>query len=131
MFGRPGWREQGLVDPAGLLPIKDRDRLGVPHSTKSQILEEPFGMGRRWAAMGRSAAVYYQLYPEHQAWQPPSTPVAYGAVDGAYLVALPDGRSLVFMRNSDDKRVVLELYGFDEASQSTLATSLNAQLQSA
>ena len=31
--------------------------------------------------------------------------------------------------HSDDKRVVLELAGFDETSQSALARSLYAQLQ--
>jgi hypothetical protein len=52
MLGRPGWRERGLVDPAAILPIKDRDRAGVPHSTKSQILAEPFGVGRPGARHG-------------------------------------------------------------------------------
>ena len=35
MLGRPGWREQGLTDPAAVLPITDRDRAGVPHTTRS------------------------------------------------------------------------------------------------
>src|SRR5690348_1962527 len=49
MLGRPGWREKGLTDPAAVLPINERDRAGVPRSTKSEIVEEPFGMGRRWS----------------------------------------------------------------------------------
>jgi hypothetical protein len=54
MLGRPGWRERGLTDPAAVLPIDDRDRAGVPRSTKSQIVEEPFGMGRRWSTGERA-----------------------------------------------------------------------------
>ncbi|HJP64805.1 MAG TPA: hypothetical protein VKA30_00715, partial [Actinomycetota bacterium] len=42
MLGRPGWRERGLPDPAAVLPITERDRFGVPHSTKSQIVAEPY-----------------------------------------------------------------------------------------
>src|SRR5436309_305579 len=36
MLGRAGWRERGLTDPAAVLPIADRDRAGVPHTTKSE-----------------------------------------------------------------------------------------------
>jgi hypothetical protein len=71
MLGRPGWREKGLTDPAAVLPIDERDRAGLPRSTKSEIVEEPFGMGRRWSTTGRSAALFYQLYPEQQSWEPP------------------------------------------------------------
>src|SRR3954447_2673742 len=71
MLGRPGWREKGLVDPAAVLPMWDRDRAGIPHSTKSEIVEEPYGMGRRWTAEGKSAALFYRVYPEHQSWTPP------------------------------------------------------------
>ena len=70
MLGRPGWREEGLTDPAAVLPIAERDRAGVPHTTKSEVLEEPFGMGRRWTAGERSVGLYYQHYPEHRAWEP-------------------------------------------------------------
>src|SRR5215213_491627 len=59
MLGRPGWREKGLIDPAAVLPIADRDRAGVPHSTRSEIVEEPFGMGRRWRADGRAVGLFY------------------------------------------------------------------------
>src|SRR3954453_9809600 len=128
MLGRPGWRGQGLIDPAGLLPIKERDRLGVPRSTKSQILEEPYGMGRRWSANGRSAAVFYQLYPEHQAWQPPAALTPYPGVDDAYSVTLPDGRVLVLMRGDEDRRVVLELAGFDQTAQVALAQWMASEL---
>jgi hypothetical protein len=128
MLGRPGWRERGLIDPAALLPIKERDRLGVPHSTKSQILEEPYGMGRRWTAAGRSAAVFWQLYPEHQNWQPPAPPAPLAGVEGAYSVTMPDGKTLVFMRTPDDQRAVLELTGFDPATQSALASSMHGEL---
>ena len=122
-FGRPGWRERGLEDPAGVLPIKDRDRLGVPHSTKSQILEEPYGMGRRWTAEGRSAALFYQLYPEHQSWEPPGGKAPYPNVSGATSATLPDGRSLLFIPRSD-AAIVLEVSGIDDAGQLDLANAV-------
>ena len=61
MLGRPGWRERGLVDPAAVLPIDQRDQAGVPHSTKSEIVEEPYGMGRRWTSGLRSLGLQLVL----------------------------------------------------------------------
>ena len=127
MLGRPGWREQGLPDPAAVLPIKARDGVGVPHSTKSQIVEEPYGMGRRWTSNGRSAGLFYRLYPEQKAWEPPSarSPVA-GTVNGT-AATLPDGRSLVFMStqgSSGGVQVVLETSGLDDASRASLVNAL-------
>jgi hypothetical protein len=130
MLGRPGWREKGLTDPAALLPIQDRDRAGVPHSTKSQILEEPFGMGRRWTAGERSLALFYQLYPEHQSWQPPGGAAPSVAISGASEATLPDGRSLVFLSDGG-KRVVLEASGFDDTARAQLAHAVAAQLANA
>ena len=130
MLGRPGWREQGLVDPAAVLPVTERDRFGVPHSTKSQILEEPYGMGRRWSSGGRSAALFYQLYPEHQSWEPPGGTTPLPDVGGAAAATLPDGRSLVFIAN-DGRRVVLELNGLDDTARSQLARTVAEQLASA
>ncbi|HJV09757.1 MAG TPA: hypothetical protein VJ653_08745, partial [Acidimicrobiales bacterium] len=83
MLGRPGWREKGLTDPAAVLPIDERDRAGVPHSTKSEIVEEPFGMGRRWRAGERAVGLYYRLYPEHRSWEPPGGRTPVPGVDGA------------------------------------------------
>lgn len=108
MLGRPGWRERGLTDPAAVLPIEDRDRAGVPRSTKSEIVEEPYGMGRRWTAGERSVGLFYQLYPEHQAWS-----VAEGA----------PGRTVVFV-GEGEARVVLETAGLDEVAQAALARSV-------
>lgn len=127
MLGRPGWREQGLADPAALLPIAERDRAGLPHSTKSQILEEPFGMGRRWSSGGRSAALFYQLYPEHGAWEPPSGTAPFAEVGGASATTLADGRSLVFL-GASDRRVVLELTGLDDSARATLARAVAEHL---
>jgi hypothetical protein len=129
MLGRPGWREHGLEDPAALLPIRERDKAGVPHSTKSMIVEEPFGMGRRWTAAGRSAALFYQLYPEHQTWQPPGGTTPYAPVRGASTATLDDGRSLLFL-NRGDRRVVLELTGLEPAAETTLATVVATKLGS-
>ena len=129
MLGRPGWRERGLEDPAGVLPIKDRDRIGVPHSTKSQILEEPYGMGRRWTAAGRSAALFYQLYPEHQTWEPPGGKAPYPNVHGATSATLPDGRSLVFIPGPGTG-VVLEVQGIDDAGKLELANAVMPHVSS-
>jgi hypothetical protein len=127
MLGRPGWREKGLVDPAAVLPVKDRELVGVPHSTKSVILEEPFGMGRRWSTADRSAALFYQLYPEHKAWEPPGGRVQYPEVSGASAAHLDDGRSLVFVADHH-RSVVLEVTGLDDSARATLARSVAAHL---
>ncbi len=129
MLGRPGWRERGLIDPAAVLPIAERERAGVPHSTRSEVLEEPFGMGRRWTAGGSSVGLYYQLYPEHLAWEPPGGRSPVGGTDGATQATLPDGRALIFL-SQDDRRVVLESRGIDDAARSDLAFAVAAQLAS-
>lgn len=126
MLGKPGWRERGLTDPAAVLPVADRDRAGIPHSTKSEIVEEPFGMGRRWSSGGRSAGLFYQLDPEHLSWEPPLGRTPFAAVPDATEAKLPDGRSLVFLGRGD-RRVVLELVGLDDAAP-TLARAVEQQL---
>ena len=119
MLGRPGWRERGLADPAAVLTVDERDRAGVPRSTRSEVVEEPFGMGRRWSAAGRSAGLFYRLYPEQQAWEPP---------DGAGTTAtLPDGRSLTFL-GAGEQRVVLEVSGIDAGAQEALARAVTSHL---
>ncbi|CAA9244333.1 MAG: hypothetical protein AVDCRST_MAG10-1855 [uncultured Acidimicrobiales bacterium] len=127
MLGRPGWREQGLTDPAAVLPIADRDRAGVPHTTRSEVLEEPFGMGRRWTAGERSVGLYYQLYPEHLAWQPPGGASPVPGIAGASQASLSDGRALVFLVEGD-RRVVLETNGIDDSARSDLTFAAAAQL---
>jgi hypothetical protein len=126
MLGRPGWREKGLTDPAAVLPIDERDRAGVPRSTKSEIVEEPFGMGRRWSTTGRSAALFYQLYPEQQSWEPPGGTAPLPDVGGGTTATLPDGRALVFLGHRE--RVVLETAGIDPNEQLTLARAVASHL---
>ncbi|MDP9074738.1 MAG: hypothetical protein M3N98_11295 [Actinomycetota bacterium] len=130
MLGRPGWRERGLIDPAAVLPIAKRDRVGVPRSTKSQILEEPFGMGRRWSSGGRSAALFYQLYPDHQTWDPPGGKVPMAEVSGASTANLADGRSLVFV-GASKASVVLEAVGLDGEAVAALTRTVADHLASA
>lgn len=122
MLGRQGWRERGLADPAAVLPVDDRDRAGVPHSTKSEIVEEPFGMGRRWSSGGRSIGLFYRLYPEQQGWAPPGSHPA-----GSSPATLVDGRSLVFL-GEGDRRVVLETSGIDDATRAALARVVTEHL---
>jgi hypothetical protein len=127
MLGRPGWRERGLTDPAALLPIRERDHAGVPHTTKSKIIEEPFGMGRRWTSAGRSAALFYQLYPEHKAWEPPGGRAPFSGVAGASMATLNDGRTLVFL-GAGGQSVVLELTGIDDPVRADLARTVAERL---
>ncbi len=123
MLGRPGWRAHDLADPAAVLPIKARDNVGIPHSTKSEIVEEPFGMGRRWTSGGKSAGLFYRLHPDHAAWEPPAGRTALADVPGATVAALDDGRSLVFIGDA-----VLEVSGLDDDGRSALATVVAAHL---
>ena len=127
MLGRAGWREQGLIDPAALLPIDERDRAGVPHSTKSEIVEEPFGMGRRWRAGGRAVGLYYRLYPEHRSWEPPGGRTPVPGIDGAWQASLPDGSALVFLAGAGVE-VVLETDGIDDSARSNLVHAVTRQL---
>lgn len=127
MLGRPGWRERGLPDPAAVLPIGERDRFGVPHSTKSQIVAEPFGVGRRWTAGARSVGLFYRLDPDHRAWSPPPQTSPYPAGGGASEVTLGDGRSLIFL-GTDDRSVVLELSGLDAQAAASLTRTVAEQL---
>ena len=129
MLGRAGWREQGLTDPAAILPIAERDRAGVPHTTRSEILEEPYGMGRRWTAGGSAVGLYYQLYPEHRAWEPQGGRSPIPGLSGAMQATLPDGRSLVFL-GQGDVQVVLETKGIDDSARSDLVHAVSAQLAS-
>jgi hypothetical protein len=127
MLGRPGWRELGLADPAAVLPIDARDRAGVPHSTKSLILEEPYGMGRRWSSGTRSAGLFCQLYDEQRAWAPPGGTTPFADVGGAQTATLGDGRALVFLAR-EDRRVVLEVAGLDGAANADLARAVADRL---
>lgn len=119
MLGRPGWREKGLTDPAAVLPIAERERAGVPQSTKSEIVEEPFGMGRRWTAGERSLGLFYQLYPEHQGWDPPAGRVPIEGMGDAWQATLPDGRAVAVVGDGGT-RVVLESRGIDDGARSDL-----------
>lgn len=125
MLGRDGWRERGLTDPAAVLPIDDRELAGLARGTRSAIVEEPFGMGRRWSAGKRSAGLFYQLYPEHHSWEAPAGWVPLDDVPGASVADLPDGRSVVRFPVEDP--VVLELSGLDDA-RITLARAVARQL---
>lgn len=125
MLGRPGWREEGLADPAALLPAAERDRVGIPAGTRSEVVEEPYGMGRRWTAAGRSAAVFHRVHADHRSWSPP---IAWVPVTGAPAASasLPDGRELLAIEG-----VVLETSGIDEPERLALARAVAAQLGSA
>lgn len=126
MLGKPGWRELDLPDPAGVLPIGERDRAGIPHSTKSEILEEPFGIGRRWTSGERSAGFYYRVDAGHRSWAPPS-PAPFAGVEGAVTATLDDGRTLVLFADGD-RQAVVETSGLDPATAQHLATVAATEL---
>ena len=128
MLGRPGWREQGLTDPAAILPIADRDRAGVPHATRSEVVEEPFGMGRRWTAGERSVGLFYQLYPEHQGWEPPAGRSPVPGLAAASEATIADGRALVFLAGGGSP-VVLETNGLDDGARRHLLHAVAGQLE--
>lgn len=127
MLGRAGWRERGLVDPAAVLPIADRDRAGVAHTTKSDVVEEPFGMGRRWRAGGAAVGLFYRLYPDHRDWEPPGGRTPIDGIAGGWQASLPDGRALVFLPGAGAD-VVLETEGIDDSARSDLAYAVARQL---
>lgn len=127
MLGRPGWREEGLADPAAVLPIDERDRAGVPHTIKSDIVEEQFGMGRRWTADGVGVGLFYRLHADHQGWEPPEGRTPVEDIEGASQATLGDGRTLVFLPGPGAE-VVLETDGIDESTRSDLAQAVARQL---
>ena len=127
MLGKPGWREQGLVDPAALLPVADRDKAGIAHSTRSEIVEEPFGMGRRWTSGGRSAGLFHRITPDQRAWLPPGGLSADPDAGGALAAVLEDGRSVIFL-GEDEVQVVLELTGVHGGDRSALTAAVAGQL---
>ena len=119
MLGRPGWREMGLVDPAGILPLWERHKAGIPHDIKSTILDAGFGMGRRWSFGASSLGLFYQLYPDHEQWSP---------LAGRDSASLPDGTELELLAR-DGRRVVLEAKGIGppalEGLRSVVAVKLS------
>lgn len=115
MLGRPGWREQGLTDPAGVLRVQARERVGIPHTVKSEIVEEPYGMGRRWSSGGLAVGLFHQLYPEQRAF-------AAGG-ETSY-----QERTLTFL-GEGDRRVVLETTGLGEGDTAALRDDVLENLE--
>jgi hypothetical protein len=87
-------------------------------------------MGRRWTSGGLSTGVFYQLYAEEQAWEPPGGKAAFPGVRGASAARLPDGRTLVFLKGGT-QTVVLEMTGFDDPVGADLARIVSDRLASA
>lgn len=127
MLGIRGWREHGLPDPAAVLPIHDRDRVGIPHSTKSEIVEEPYGIGRRWTSGERSAGLFYRLTDGQRAWQPPAGSAPDPVLGGTMAVTLDDGRTLV-LPEGGPAPVVVELQGLDAGGRADLVAAVREKL---
>lgn len=130
MLGIRGWREQGLPDPAAVLPIDDRDRAGIPHSTKSEIVDEPYGVGRRWTSGDRSAGLFYRLSDSHLAWKPPVGSEPDPVLGGSMAVTLDDGRTLV-LPEGGPAPVVVELKGLDAGPRADLVAAVRERLAEA
>jgi hypothetical protein len=124
MLGREGWREQGLDDPAAVLPVEARHAVGLDRSTRSAIVEEPFGMGRRWSSGDRSAGLFHRLHPDHRAWEPPTGTQPANA-PGAQVAELEDGRTLVFLQ-ARRRPVVLETSGLDAPERDVLVAAVSS-----
>ena len=86
-------------------------------------------MGRRWTTGDNAVGLYYRLYPEQVAWDPPGGRSPVGGIDGASQATLPDGRALIFLVR-EDRSVVLETRGIDDSARSDLAFTVAAQLAS-
>jgi hypothetical protein len=123
MLGRPGWREQGLDDPAAVLPVAARHAVGIDRSTRSAVVEEPFGMGRRWSSGGRSAGLFHRVHPDHQAWEPAGGTYPLPGAPGAAAAELPDGRTLVFL-DAGGAPVVLETGGLEPGERDALVAAV-------
>ena len=85
-------------------------------------------MGRRWTAGTRSVGLFYQLYPEHEGWEPPGGRTPVGGFGAAWQSTLPGGRALVFLAGGG-RRVVLETDGLDDGARTDLVHAVAGQLQ--
>ncbi len=83
-------------------------------------------MGRRWTAGSRSVGLFYQLYPEHQGWEPAGGRSPVTGLAGAFQATTADGRALVFL--GGDTKVVLETSGIDDGTRADLVRAVVGRL---
>jgi hypothetical protein len=137
-FGTPAgaigdaWKNLGLPDPAAVLPAADRDRHGIPSSTKSVVVREAYGVGRRWVNGEKSAGLFWLIDPDAppsaasgtgdrwSADRPADASDVSGVGDAAYVADLGDGHRGVFVREGSVACVV-EVAGLDDDAATDLA----------
>ena len=144
VFGTPAgelgekWKAVGLSDPAGVVPPKARDVAGVPKSTKSAVVSESYGIGRRWTAGNKSIGVFWLIDPANPPAEPTGTGARFDALrtgeakdvpdigEGAYVLDLGSGRHGVFVKNNGIA-VVVEVAGIprEAAMQLAQAATMN------
>jgi hypothetical protein len=133
------WKSLGLADPAGVLPPKTRAAHGIPTSTKSAVVAEAWGVGRRWSAGDRSVGLLYLI----DSGSPPASADATGerwtaarpadaetvadVGDGAYAAPAGDGREGVYVR-AGAIGFVVEFAGIDRADAAAMARVAAGQL---
>jgi hypothetical protein len=131
------WKSIGLMDPAGFLPPYERDKYGIPKSTKSAVVSERWGIGRRWTAGDKSVALLYLIDPADPATSARQTAERWGNVrtatavdvagvgDGAFITDIRDGKRGVFARAGNIGYVV-EFVGIPDDAAIDLARSAAA-----
>jgi hypothetical protein len=142
-FGTPAgelgerWKSIGLTDPAGFLPAKERAKYGVPASTKSTVVSERWGIGRRWTAGDKSVALLYLIDPADPATRAEQTAERWGNVrtetavdvpdvgDGAFITDIRDGKRGVFAR-AGRVGYVVEFVGIGDDAAIALARAAAA-----
>jgi hypothetical protein len=130
------WKALGLPDPAGVVPPRARQGAGVHRSTHSEVLEAPYGVGRRWTAEGKSIGVFWLI--DGSVKDAAGTVGRFDALksaeandvpdigDAAYFDKLEGGRHGVFVK-AGGRAVVVEVGGIekDPAIQLAQAASMN------
>jgi hypothetical protein len=147
VFGTPAgpvgesWKRLGLLDPAGVLKATERDRAGVPKSTKSEVVMEPYGVGRRWSAGGRAIGFFWLI--DNAAPPPDAAATAMqwaalrgpegvdvpGVGDRAYIRDAGGGRRGVFVRAAG-KGFMVEVTGLPDEAAVDLAKAAAAEAAS-
>jgi hypothetical protein len=106
---RVRWVWLNLPDPAAVLKSGERARFGIPTSTKSDVVQESYGVGRRWNTGSSSIALLWMVDDDHPSdatatglrWQdlrPAAAVDTPGVGDGAYLADAGGGRRAAFVR---------------------------------
>jgi hypothetical protein len=130
-FGTPAgplgeqWKRLGLADPAAMVKLVERERVGVAGSTKSVVVQESYGVGRRWSADGKSIGFLWLIDATSppadsratgahwQALRDPGAADVGGLAGDGYVKDAGEGRRGVFVR-AGDMGFVVEVSGLGD-----------------